>query len=209
MYARTKRNASTSIKFFIILQQAYPAKTKAVEAAILHSSMLCLSERLLNRPVMSLRTGQAIATTTQAIINPDNLKIEGFYCTDRFDKSTLVLLYQDIRDVVAQGIVVNDHDALTDPKDLVRLKHIFEIDYEVIGKRVVSTSGTRLGKVSDYAVEAETMYIQKLYVSRSILKDFAGGGLGIARDQVQEMTDKKIIVSDPLESGTVQAGAVA
>lgn len=158
---------------------------------------------------MSLRTGQAIATTTQAIINPDNLKIEGFYCTDRFDKSTLVLLYQDIRDVVAQGIVVNDHDALTDPKDLVRLKHIFEIDYEVIGKRVVSTSGTRLGKVSDYAVEAETMYIQKLYVSRSILKDFAGGGLGIARDQVQEMTDKKIIVSDPLESGTVQAGAVA
>lgn len=171
--------------------------------------MLCLSERLLNRPVMSLRTGHQVATTTRAIINPDNLKLEGFYCVDRFDKSILVLLYQDIRDVLAQGIVINDHDVLTEPEDLVRLKRLFDIDYEVIGKRVVTTTGTRLGKVSDYAVEVETMYIQKLFVSRSIIKDFAGGGLGIARDQVQEMTDKKIIVSDPLESGTVRAGAVA
>lgn len=171
--------------------------------------MLCLSERLLNRPVMSLRTGQPVATTTRAIINPDNLKIEGFYCVDRFDKSTLVLLYQDIRDVLTQGIVINDHDVLADPDDLVRLKKIMDIDFELPGKRVVSTSGTRLGKVSDYAVEVETMYIQKLYVARSILKDFAGGGLGIARDQVQEITDKKIIVSDPLDSATVRASAVA
>ena len=171
--------------------------------------MLCLSERLLGRPVMSLRTGQQVAVTTRAIINPDNLKIEGFYCTDRFDKSTLVLLYQDIRDVLAQGIVIDDHDVLAEPDDLVRLKKIMDIDYGVLGKRVVTTSGKHLGKVSDYAVEVETMYMQKLYVARSILKDFVGGGLGIARDQVQEITDTKIIVTDPLEGGALKAGAPA
>lgn len=158
---------------------------------------------------MSLRTGQPVATTTRAIINPDNLKIEGFYCTDRFDKSTLVLLYQDIRDVLVQGIVINDHDVLSEPGDLVRLKKIMDIDFDAMGKSVVTTSGKRLGKVSDYAVEVETMYMQKLYVSRNILKDFAGGSLGISRDQVQEITDKKIIVSDPLDGATVRAGAVA
>lgn len=158
---------------------------------------------------MSLRTGQPVATSTKAIINPDNLKIEGLYCNDRFDKSTLVLLYQDIRDVLIQGIVVNDHDVLTEPEDLIRLKKVMDIDYEVMGKTVVTTSGKRLGKVSDYAVEVETMYIQKIYVSRSILKDFSGGSLGIGREQIQEMTDKKIVVNDPLEGGTVRAGAVA
>ena len=67
--------------------------------------MLRLSESLINRPVMSLRTGQPVATVTEPIINPNNLKIEGFYCTDRFSKNELVLLYQDIRDVITQGLM--------------------------------------------------------------------------------------------------------
>ncbi len=158
---------------------------------------------------MSLRTGLPVATTLSPIINPDNLKIEGFYCLDRFTKSTLVLLYQDIRDVLVQGIVINDHDVLSEPSDLIRLKRVMDIQFDVMGKKVVTTSGSKLGKVTDYAVEVETMYIQKLYVSRNILKDFAGGNLGIAREQVQETTNKKIVVSDPLESAAISASAVA
>lgn len=158
---------------------------------------------------MSLRTGLPVATTLSPIINPDNLKIEGFYCLDRFTKSTLVLLYQDIRDVLVQGIVINDHDVLSEPSDLIRLKRVMDIQFDVMGKKVVTTSGSKLGKVTDYAVEVETMYIQKLYVSRNILKDFAGGNLGIAREQVQETTNKKIVVSDPLESAAIRASAVA
>lgn len=158
---------------------------------------------------MSLRTGLPVATTLSPIINPDNLKIEGFYCLDRFTKLTLVLLYQDIRDVLVQGIVINDHDVLSEPSDLIRLKRVMDIQFDVMGKKVVTTSGSKLGKVTDYAVEVETMYIQKLYVSRNILKDFAGGNLGIAREQVQETTNKKIVVSDPLESAAISASAVA
>ena len=60
--------------------------------------MLRLSESLVNRPVMSLRTGQQVVTAHEPIINPNNLKIEGFYCSDCFSKEELVLLYQDIRD---------------------------------------------------------------------------------------------------------------
>src|SRR6201996_717216 len=127
--------------------------------------MLRLSESLLERPIMSLRTGQQVATAHEPIINPNNLKIEGFYCSDRFSKEQLVLLYQDIRDVIPQGFVIDDHDVLTAPRELVRLKDILQIGFTLIGKPVVTVSKERIGKVSDYATEVETMYVQKIYVS--------------------------------------------
>ena len=158
---------------------------------------------------MSLRTGQAVATTTQPIINPNNLKIEGFYCTDRFSKSELVLLYQDIRDIIAQGFVVDDHDVLVEADELVRLREVLEIGYELIGKSVETVSKDKIGKVSDYATEIETMYIQKLYVSQSMLKSITGGNLGIERNQINEITDKKIIINELLKGTPAAAGAAA
>lgn len=171
--------------------------------------MLKLSDSLLGRPVLSLRTGQPVATITGMILNPNNLKIEGFYCADKFDKGELVLLYQDIRDVIPQGIVVNDHDVLAEPGELIRLKKLMDIDYELLGKPVVTVSKKRLGKVVDFATEIETMYIQKLYVTQGVLKGLTSGNLGIERNQINELTDKKIIVNDPLEGGAVRAGVPA
>jgi uncharacterized protein YrrD len=171
--------------------------------------MLKLSESLVGRPVMSLRTGQPVATTTSAIFNPNNLKIEGFYCTDRFSRKELVLLYQDIRDLIPQGLVVNDHDVLTEPGELVRLKSVMDIGFELIGKPVVTVGKKRLGKITDFSTEVETMYVQKLYVSQGMLKGLTRGNLGIDRSQIVEITDSKIIVEEPLNTATVPSGAMA
>ena len=155
--------------------------------------MLQLSAGLNNKQILSLRTSTPIATITAPIFNPNNLKIEGFYCQDRFNKKELVLLFQDIRDQLPQGFVVNDHDVLVEAQELVRLKEIMELDFELIGKPVETVSKHKVGKVSDYAVEMETFYVQKLYVSQSIFKSFAGGSLSIDRSQVQEITPRRII----------------
>lgn len=161
--------------------------------------MLQLSESFTNRPVMSLRTGDEIATAIAPIINPNNLKIEGWYCLDRFDKKQLILLEQDVRDVLKQGIVVNDYDVLIEPDELVRLKKILDLAFELIDKPVVTINKKRLGKVSDYTVEVETMYIQKIYASKPILKSLSGGGLTIERNQIIEITPHKIVIQDPLQ----------
>lgn len=170
--------------------------------------MLKLSESLLGKPVMSLRTGQQVATITRPIINPNNLKIEGFYCLERLQRKELVLLYQDIRDIIPQGFVINELEVLAEPHDLIRLKDVMAIDFQLMGKQVVTLGKHRLGKVSDFATELETMYIQKLYVTQG-LKGLTKGNLGIDRNQINEITDRKIIVTDPLEGGTVRGGALA
>jgi sporulation protein YlmC with PRC-barrel domain len=158
--------------------------------------MLQLSASILNKPVMSLRTGTQVATVTAPIINPNNLKVEGFYCIDRFDNNQLVLLYQDIRDVIPQGFVIDDHDVLSEPQELVRLKDIMDLKFELLGKAVQTVQKHKVGKVSDYAVETTTMYVQKLYASQSILKNFTGGSLSIDRNQIIEITDKRVIIND-------------
>lgn len=168
-----------------------------------------LSTSLLNKSILSLRTGTVVAAISGPIINPDNLKMEGFYCVDRFDKRQLVLLCQDIRDMLPKGFVINDHDVLAEPEELVRLQKIMELDFELIGKQVVTISKERVGKVSDYAVETGSMYIQKIYVAQSILKSFSGGSLSIDRSQVNEITPKRIIIDELVKKASAPAAATA
>ena len=169
--------------------------------------MLRLSSSLLQQPVLSLQSGTPVATVASPIINPDNLKIEGFFCHDNRTAEVLVLLYQDIREVIGQGMVVNDYETLAHPEDLVRLHHLMNIGFDPIGKHVETITKHRVGKVIDYATEIETMYIQKIYVAQSFLKHFAGGNLGIDRSQIQEITDKKIIVQDLLKTAKAAPAA--
>lgn len=171
--------------------------------------MLQLSSSVLNRNVLSLRSGSVIASITGPIINPNNLKLEGFYCEDRYSHDELVLLVQDIRDVVQKGYVVNDHDALVEADELVRLKDILELGYDPIGKQVVTLSKEKVGKISDYAIETDSMYIQKLYASQSIFKSLAGGSLSIDRSLVQEITPRQIIISELMEPASARAVATA
>jgi uncharacterized protein YrrD len=164
---------------------------------------------IINRPVMSLRTGSQVGHTLAPIINPNNLKVEGLYCQGTENKNQLVLVSQDIRDILPQGVVVNDQEALTDPAELVRLKPTMDLNFELMGKQVFTTDKDKLGKVSDYAVETQSMYVQKIYVTPSLFKSLGGGNLGVDRSQIVEITDKKIVVQDLRQKVPAHAGAVA
>lgn len=150
-----------------------------------------------------------MATITGPIINPDNLKIEGFYCQDSYNKKRLILLYQDIRDILPDGYVVNDHDVLSEPEELVRLKNVLSLEFELIGKQVVTVDKEKVGKVSDYAAETSTMFVQKIYVAQSIIKNFTGGSLSIDRSQIQEITPRRIIINELMQKSPAAAVAGA
>lgn len=170
--------------------------------------MLQLSAMLLNRPVMSLRIGTQVATTLTPIINPNNLKIEGFYCQDT-QRKRLVLLEQDIRDMLPQGLVINDADALTEPGELIRLKDVMSLHFDLLGKQVVTASREKIGKVNDFATETQSMMIKKLYVSRSLFKSFGTGSLGVDRTQIIEITRDQIVIQDLEGTQPLRAEAVA
>ena len=171
--------------------------------------MLQLSSAFTNANVMSLRTGTAVAQVTRSIINPNNLKIEGFYCMDIFSKLELILLYQDIRDFLAQGFVIDDHDVLAQPSELVRLKDVLDLNFQLIGMRVETEDKDKIGKVADFATEISSMYVQKLYVSRSMFKTFTGGQLSVDRTQIIEISTSRVLIRNPLRGTPAGATALA
>jgi len=173
--------------------------------------MLYLSKSLFKQPVLSLRTGSQIATAISPIINPHNLKILGWWCASRSSRGNLVLLADDVREMMPQGLAVNDEEVLTAPEDLVRHREILDIKFQLIDK-VVRTKRQKLGRVSDFSYN-ESMFIQKLYVARPVTKFFSSQDtLLIDRSQILEVTDNYILVSDTeipdAKEATVPAGAV-
>lgn len=171
--------------------------------------MLQLSDFLQNRQILSLRSGTPVAIAQKPIINPNNLAVEGFYCIDRAEKKPLILLCQDIREILRDGFVVDDLERLVDANELVRLKDVIDLHFELIGKPVVTVDKEKVGKISDYAVETKTMTIQKLYAAQSILRNFTGGSLSIDRSQVQEITPRRIIISELLKGTPATAPTIA
>lgn len=162
--------------------------------------MLRLSSSLRNQPVLSLRTGSPVAIAVAPIINPHNLKIIGWWCKEN-GGAEKVLLADDVREITPNGLAVNDHEALTSADDLVRDKEILDIRFELVDKPV-KTKRQKMGKVSDFSYN-DGLFVQKLYVARSLTKIFAKEDtLIIDRTQILEVTDSYILVSD----GEVKVG---
>jgi hypothetical protein len=169
--------------------------------------MLRLSSSLANRPVISLRTGSQIAIAEIPIINPHNLKILGWWCDGPDGRQ--VLLADEVRDFVPDGIAVNNEESLSDPADLIRHKEVLDINFELMNK-LVRTKRQRIGRVDDFSYN-EGMFVQKLYVARPLRKVFsAEDTLIIDREQIIEVTDKYIMVRDTEIKATAEelAGGV-
>ena len=147
---------------------------------------------------------------TEPIINPHNLKILGWWCSPRGGRGSLVLLAEDVRESMPQGLAINDDEALTAPNELVRHREILDIKFQLIDK-TVKTKRQKLGKVSDFSYN-DGFFVQKLYVSRPVTKIFSSQDtLLIDRTQILEVTDAYILVRDSdvtvAEEAVVPAGA--
>ena len=170
-------------------------------------SMLRLSASLRNRPVLSLRAGAPIGIAVEPIINPHNLKILGWWCKVPGSQD-MVLLAEHLREIIPGGIAVNDVDDLSEPKDLVRHKEILDINFQLMDKPV-RTKRQKLGRVSDFSYN-EGMFVQKLYVARSLVKVFTNNDtLLIDRTQILEVTDSFILVRDTEVKATEEDLAAA
>lgn len=174
--------------------------------------MIFLSDTYSNRHILSLRTGGPIGFASWPIINYKNLKIEGWHAKAHGEKGAMILPVGELRDIIAKGLVVNDHDAITPAEDMIRLKDVIDEEYELIGSSVETETGSKLGKVTDYAVENKTLFVQKLYISQNILRSLSSltkPQLIIDRSQIIDVTSEKIVVKEASEKVRSTGAATA
>jgi hypothetical protein len=157
--------------------------------------MLILATSLINTPLLSIRMGGNIGSANEPIINPHNLHIDGFYCSTS-ENDNGIILDMDIREISGKGLIIDDHFNVSDEDDLVRLKDIINIKFKLIGKPIYS-GRTKLGKITDYAIDTKSLFVIKLYAQPSILKSVKTDQLIFDRTQIIEITDHKVVVSGP------------
>ena len=158
--------------------------------------MLIFASKLNNTAVMSVHAGGVVARIERPLINPHDLTIPGFFITRPNESETEILLLQDIREWNQRGVIINHDEEFARIDDLPKLKQILAINYELVGKKVYTTSKKKLGTVEEFVVDSDQFTIQKLHVKRTLFKSFAESALIINRSQVSSVNDDEIIVED-------------
>lgn len=172
--------------------------------------MLINGSQLINCPILSLHVGGEIARVVETIVDPDNLRViafrvEGKMVGDEED----ILPIASVREFSRLGMVIDSVDELVGADDIIRIKEILQLNFALPGLKVVTRKNSKLGKVSDYTVEISGWYIQQIIVQRPAMKALFDPELRIARTQVVEVDDYKIIVKDEHEKVKSKVAQVA
>lgn len=168
--------------------------------------MLLTGSQLIEMPVMGLQTGAELAKTTAAIINPGNLSIIAYEVDGpKLDQHPSLLLIRDIREIGDIGMIIDSNDEFVGTEDIIKVKPIYEMHFNLFDKHVLDEQRKKLGRVSDYSLDLDSFVIQQLSVRRPLLKSLNDAELLIHRSQIVEINDTEIIV----RSATVKDTQVA
>lgn len=155
--------------------------------------ILANDTRLQNVPIMSLHMGGKVATTKRAVINPANLRVYAYEIIGNKSKQEF-LLTSDIREFGNLGFIIDNSDHFVSKGDVVKLDHILDTNFNLLGINVKDTSGRKIGKVSGYTIDTAKFEIQQLSVKQGILKRITDTGSLIHRNQIVEISDDYITV---------------
>lgn len=163
--------------------------------------MLINSSRLINCPILSLHVGGRIATVTELIVDPNDLKV--IAC--RVDGPLVgkevgeILPMDSVREFSRLGMIVDSADEFVEPGEIIHIRDILKLNFSLIGLKVETKAGAKLGKVSDFTLDPSSWQIQQLIVQRPFIKALLDPELTISRQQIIEIDDYKVIVKSEKE----------
>ncbi|MBR3318898.1 PRC-barrel domain-containing protein [Candidatus Saccharibacteria bacterium] len=165
--------------------------------------MLINASRLVNYPVLSLHVGGPIARVSSDIIDPEKLKIVAFRVSGPVITNDPeigdILETSDVREFADSGMIIDSAEDFVNPGDVMKLDKIMELNFSLMGLKVETKKGSKLGKIIDYVVDTETFTVLQLVVKRPAVKALIDPELIIPRKQIVEVNDYKIIVKDEEE----------
>src|SRR3989338_5239790 len=167
--------------------------------------MLKFFSELKGWEVASLRTQAKIAKVDDFLFDPRNGRIPAVIVLPKgiigLQNQPLLLPAEDILEWQNKLVFIQDEESLTPPKEIVRLKELVDDHFDLIGLRVVTESGQKIGQVEDYIVETNLLQINKLVVRRQLWWFFSFQEV-ISLKRVISMDEKQVIIKD--EEGWVK-----
>ena len=160
--------------------------------------MLLLGSKVSQMPVLSLHVGGPVASIREAVIDPEDLKVVAYVLEGPIIKNDPdvgnILDTKDVREVSNSGLIVDSTDRFTTREDVIRFDEIMNLNFSLIGLKVVTQDGKKLGKVVDYTLDSGTFMIYQLIVQRPFMSSLMDPELTINRSQIIEIDDFKVTI---------------
>lgn len=157
--------------------------------------MIILGSSLSPAPVVSIQTGGEVARTNKAIIDPADLRILAYSVRGPLlPPGDQLLRIADVRELSSMGFIVDSVDEFVAPEDVLTLKQVYELQFDLIGMSVVDQRRHKLGKIIDFTIDTNTFTVQQLTVRRPLLQSFNDTELLIHRSQIIEISNHEIVV---------------
>ena len=119
--------------------------------------MLLIGSKVANMPVLSLHVGGPIAEIREAVIDPEDLKVIAYTLDGPIIRNDPevgnILDTQDVREISGSGLIVDSADRFTTREDVVRFDKVMDLGFRLVGLKVVTTDGKKLGKIIDYTLD--------------------------------------------------------
>ncbi len=171
--------------------------------------MLINGSRLINCPILSLHVSGKIAQFVEPVVDPNDLKIIAFKVEGPLvgREAGNVLPVHSIREFSRLGMIIDSIDELVEEEEVINIKNILELNFSLVGLKVQTKKGEKLGKVADFSVEPESWQIQQIIVQRPWLKSFLDPELIISRQRIANVDDYTITITDEHEKPKAKAKA--
>ncbi len=157
--------------------------------------MLLPGSRLINTAIMGLQTGTPLAKTKLPIIDPANLKIIAYEVDGPLlSERPSFIRIADVRELSDVGMIIDSNDEFIGLDDVIQIKKVIDLDFQLIGMQVIDELKRKLGKVDSYNVDTDNFKIQQLNIKQGAIKSITGTGLLIHRSQIVEINNQNIVV---------------
>jgi sporulation protein YlmC with PRC-barrel domain len=166
--------------------------------------MLVIGSTMLKNSVLSLHVGGPIGLTSSAIIDPENLNILGYTVEGpalrNKSETGNILDVNDVRELGAEGLIINSADVLVHREDVIRIDEVMKLNFNLVGLKVVTKDGKKIGKVVDYTFDSNSFMIYQLIVQRPVsFAAFSDPQLTINRSQIVEIDDYTVTIKHDKE----------
>lgn len=166
--------------------------------------MLIVGSRMIGGRVLSLHVGGQVASMKEAIIDPEDLHILAYTLTGPIiqnDKSVGdILVTDDIREVNIDGSIIDSTDIFVNREDVIKIDKVMKLNFSLIGLKVVTKAGKKLGKVVDYTFDSQSFMVYQLIVQRPVgIMALNDPHLTINRSQIIEIDDYTVTIKHDKE----------
>jgi len=160
--------------------------------------MQLLGSKIIGSDVFSVHAGHNIAKVRGWIVDQKDLKLSLLIVEAR-NKNIMYLQTGDIRSIgIINGpsVIIDYEEKLSDKDDLIRQKDTIESKFDLMGAKVYTQSGKKIGRVKDLSIDYQDFFVLKLHIKARAIQRVLNERLLVDRTDIVEIKKDRIIVKD-------------